>query len=254
MNAVGRRLAVVALLVAASIGCAGAEPSSPATGAEPASAPSTTTITTPMTTRATLSTGTSAAPATTAARRPRRVALFGDSMLEFGLPLYRDALTRVGHDVVAEAAQAGARLSDAYGGRVWARPRPDEVLARRPDVLLVSFGINDAAGPYEVTRPLIDRVLADARRAGVSCVVWQTWRSPATFFGDAAMGERLRRTWGDLRTLDRERADLVLNDLGAQLDAGATGLLDTDGIHLSADGTIANAVALIDAIDRCPAG
>lgn len=183
--------------------------------------------------------------------RPATLAFLGDSMIAIGQVDYVAAVERAGYSVTAFAAHSGSTLGDAYAGYDWPTLSPHEVLDTRPAVLYVSFGINESVGSVDEALTNFDRLLHEARVHGVQCVVWQTWLGDADPQAPAQM-QHLHATWTWLRGQAASRPDLELNDLQPVLEQYGQGWSRPDDIHFSEVGVANNAVAMVEAIQRCP--
>ena len=191
-------------------------------------------------------------------KQPVSVLVIGDSLLAIGEPDYQQALENSGIDVVGFYAVAGASIDDLLSfepfetaALQWTGPSFDEIVASEsPDVVYVSFGTNDQherKGREE--GDVVDDAVELLAAFEGSCIVWQTWMSDISHLVSppSDYGPRLTSFWSWVET----QADSV-NDFGALLEANPA-MLSPDGVHPSAAGIVANAEAMVEAINGCPA-
>jgi hypothetical protein len=141
--------------------------------------------------------------------------------------------------------------------RIGTRPAPTNaitVLTARAGAfnraLVVAAGYNDSATGTSGVGAAVDRLVAEARRQGISRVVWLTYREA----GDSGHIAQYRASNAVLRDKDAEYADLFIADWATRSRSMPASWFSGDGVHLGASAATAMADLIADTLDNALRG
>jgi len=198
-----------------------------------------------------------------AAPAPRRAAvvdtlLIGDSVMAGMAQSYgaeARATLAARYSFLLEAAECRRLIgpSCSIGGRA-APTNAITVLTARAGTynraLVVGAGYNDSATGTTGVGAGVDRLVAEARRQGITRIVWLTYREA----GDASHVAQYRANNAVLREKDAAYPDLFLADWAARSRSMPASWFSADGLHLGASAATAMADLIADTLDNALRG
>lgn len=188
--------------------------------------------------------------------RPVEALLIGDSVMNgmaqgYGAP--GRALLAERHSFILDSA--GCRRLITTSCRIPPSPAPTDALTvlraragQFDTALVIAAGYDDPTFGADGIGAAVDTMVAEARRQGVTTVVWLTYREAGT----AGNVNRFRAHNAVLRQKQSADPGLVLADWNRVSQGLGKGSFSADGIHLGAAATTAMAVLIADTLDHLP--
>jgi hypothetical protein len=190
--------------------------------------------------------------ATRAAPAKVEALLLGDSVLN-GLAQPYSASGRAAlaarHSFILDSA--GCRRLITTSCRIPPDPAPNNAITalrshagQYESVLVVAAGYNDSPNGPSGVGAAIDVMLTEARRQGISRVIWLTYREA----GGATIAAQLRQSNAILRS--RTDPELVIADWASRSATMPSSWFSADGIHLGSQAAAAIGDLIGDTLDR----